>query len=255
MSWLLKYNEFLTEGVRLENGKYIFDFKEDREGDIMSLKFSDTRSRRMKHEDTTYEYYSAYDISTKSDYKEFIHKLKLLDNTSIDSNSIQLLVNKAVIGIDEKYKLSSFDAIVYPKSSSKILTVFAEQLAKKSGVAELVPDAFVKASNDEIKFDWEKIESIGNEATKKSIMKIVDGIKNNKAEFKMKEIYPPYRKFISEFLIFNNEDSRRIFNLVKGRVLLVDDYRTSGTSLKQMMDLLFKYSPDFLLSTILIKIS
>jgi hypoxanthine phosphoribosyltransferase len=255
MSWLLKYNEFLTEGVRLENGKYVFDFKEDKEGDIMSLKFADTRSRKMKHEDTTYEYYSAYDISTKSDYKEFIHKLKLLDNTAIDSASIQLLVNKAVIGIDEKYKLSSFDAIIYPKSSSKILTVFAEQLAKKSGVAQLVPDAFVKASNDEIKFDWEKIEGITNEATKKSVMKVVDSIKNNKGEFKMKEVYPPYRKFVSEFLIFNNEDSRRIFNLVKGRVLLVDDYRTSGTSLKQMMDLLFKYSPDFLLSTILIKIS
>jgi len=255
MSWLLKYNEFLTEGVRLENGKYVFDFKEDKEGDIMSLKFADTRSRKMKHEDTTYEYYSAYDISTKSDYKEFIHKLKLLDNTAIDSASIQLLVNKAVIGIDEKYKLSSFDAIIYPKSSSKILTVFAEQLAKKSGVAQLVPDAFVKASNDEIKFDWEKIEGITNEATKKSVMKVVDSIKNNKGEFKMKEVYPPYRKFVSEFLIFNNEDSRRLFNLVKGRVLLVDDYRTSGTSLKQMMDLLFKYSPDFLLSTILIKIS
>jgi hypoxanthine phosphoribosyltransferase len=255
MSWLLKYNEFIAEGVRLENGKYIFDFKEDQEGDIMSLKFSDTRSRKMKHEDTTYEYYSAYDISTKSDYKEFIHKLKLLDNTAIDPNSIQLLVNKAVIGIDEKYKLSSFDAIIYPKSSSKILSVFAEQLAKKSGVAQLVPDAFVKSSNDEIKFDWEKIENIKDEKTKKSVMKVVDSIKNNKGEFKMKEVYPPYRKFVSEFLIFNNEDSRRVFNLVKGKVLLVDDYRTSGTSLKQMMELLFKYSPDFLLSTILIKIS
>jgi orotate phosphoribosyltransferase-like protein len=160
-----------------------------------------------------------------------------------------------VIGIDEKYKLSSFDAIIYPRSSSKILTVFAEQLAKKSGVAELVPDAFVKASNDEIKFDWEKIENIKDERTKKSVMKVVDSIKNNKSEFKMKEVYPPYRKFVSEFLIFNNEDSRRVFNLIKGKVLLVDDYRTSGTSLKQMMELLFKYSPDFLLSTILIKIS
>lgn len=255
MSWLLKYNEFLTEGVRLENGKFIFDFREDQEGDIMSLKFSDTRSRKMKSENTNYEYYSAYDISTKSDYKEFIHKLKLLDNTAIDPNSIQLLVNKAVIGIDEKYSLSSFDAIVYPKSSSKILTVFAEQLAKKSGVAELVPDAFVKSSNEEIKFDWDKIEKIANEATKKSVMKVVDSIKNNREEFKMKEVYPPYRKFVSEFLIFNNEDSRRVFNLIQGRVLLVDDYRTSGTSLKQMMNLLFKYSPDFLLSTILIKIS
>lgn len=255
MSWLLKYNEFLTEGVRLENGKFIFDFREDLEGDIMSLKFSDTRSRKMKREDTTYEYYSAYDISTKSDYKEFIHKLKLLDNTAIDENAIQLLVNKAVIGIDEKYKLSSFDAIIYPKSSSKILTVFAEQLAKKSGVAELVPDAFVKSSNEDIKFDWEKIQKISNEDTKKSVMKVVDSIKNNREEFKMKEVYPPYRKFVSEFLIFNNEDSRRVFNLVQGKVLLVDDYRTSGTSLKQMMNLLFKYSPDFLLSTILIKIS
>jgi hypoxanthine-guanine phosphoribosyltransferase len=72
----------------------------------------------------------------------------------------------------------------------------------------------------------------------------------------MKEIFAPYRKFISDFLIFNSEESRQIYNSVAGkRVLLVDDYRTSGTSLKQMLDILARYEPEYILAVILVKIS
>jgi orotate phosphoribosyltransferase len=54
--------------------------------------------------------------------------------------------------------------------------------------------------------------------------------------FKIKEVYSAHRKFFRDFMVFNREDDRHLFNAVEGqRVILVDDYKTSGTTIKEMM--------------------
>lgn len=256
---LLKFNEYLVEGIRQENDKITFNFKDNSDNDIMSLKFASGRSRIQTKDNTQYQYYYSYMIpegKTKdSDIKDLLHKLKMMDD-SIDNQSLHNLINKAAIGIDNVHDLNSFDSIVYPKSSSKILTAFAEQLYRKSGVAKLIPDTFIKSSRDNIKFDWSKIEKIKDDKTKAEVIKITDTIKNADGEFKIKNIRSRYRKYISDFLIFNSEESREIYNSITGkRIILVDDFRTSGISLKHMMDLLIRYEPSYILSVILIKVS
>jgi phosphoribosylpyrophosphate synthetase len=252
---LLNFSDYVREGVRQEGDELIFDFTGDKEGDIMSLSFSSGRSRIQKKGNTEYQYYYAYELPYKQQgARDLVYKLKMMDDT-LNKDSIQLLVNKAVMGVDNTHNLASFDSIIYPKSSSKILTAFAEQLQKKSGVAKLIPDSFVKASREQIKFDWNKIDNL-EPKTKNAVTKIADTIKGSEGEFKMKEIFAPYRKFISDFLIFNSEETKEVYNLVSGkRVILVDDYRTSGTSLKQMMDILVRYEPEYILAVILVKIS
>ena len=245
----------MNEGIRQEGDQLVFDFTGDKEGDIMSLSFSSGRSRLQKKGNTEYQYYYAYELPYKQQgARDLVYKLKSMDDT-LNKDSINLLVNKAVMGVDNVHNLASFDTIVYPRSSSKILTVFAEQLQRKSGVSTLVPDSFVKASREQIRFDWTKIDGL-DQKTKTAVTKIADSIKGSDGEFKMKEIFAPYRKFISDFLIFNSEESRAIYNSITGkRVILVDDYRTSGTSLKQMLDLLVRYEPEYILAVILVKIS
>ena len=251
---LLNFDQYLKEGVRQEGDQLIFDFTGDKEGDLMSLSFSSGRSRIQKKGNTEYEYYYAYELPYKQQgARDLVYKLKSMDDT-LSKDSIQLLVNKAVIGVDSVHNLSSFDTIIYPKSSSKILTAFAEQLQRKSGVAKLVPDSFVKASREQIKFDWNKIENL-DPKTKSAVTKITDTIRGAEGEFKMKEIFAPYRKFISDFLVFNSEESKEVFNSIAGKkIILVDDYRTSGTSLKQMIDILVRYEPEYILAVILVKI-
>lgn len=251
---LLSFDQYLKEGVRQEGDQLIFDFTGDKEGDLMSLSFSSGRSRIQKKGNTEYEYYYAYELPYKQQgARDLVYKLKSMDDT-LSKDSIQLLVNKAVIGADSVHNLSSFDTIIYPKSSSKILTAFAEQLQRKSGVAKLVPDSFVKASREQIKFDWNKIGNL-DPKTKSAVTKITDTIRGAEGEFKMKEIFAPYRKFISDFLVFNSEESKEVFNSIAGKkIILVDDYRTSGTSLKQMIDILVRYEPEYILAVILVKI-
>lgn len=245
----------MNEGIRQEGDQLVFDFTGDKEGDIMSLSFSSGRSRLQKKGNTEYQHYYAYELPYKQQgARDLVYKLKSMDDT-LNKDSINLLVNKATMGVDDIHNLASFDTIVYPKSSSKILTVFAEQLQRKSGVSALLPDSFVKASREQIKFDWTKIESL-DPKTKSAVTKITDTVKGAEGEFKMKEIFAPYRKFISDFLIFNSEETRAVYNSITGkRVILVDDYRTSGTSLKQMLDLLVRYEPEYILAVILVKIS
>lgn len=245
----------MNEGIRQEGGQLVFDFTGDKEGDIMSLSFSSGRSRLQKKGNTEYQYYYAYELPYKQQgARDLVYKLKSMDDT-LNKDSINLLVNKATMGVDDIHNLASFDTIVYPKSSSKILTSFAEQLQRKSGVSALLPDSFVKASREQIKFNWAKIKDL-DQKTKTAVTKIADTVKGSDGEFKMKEIFAPYRKFISDFLIFNSEETRAVYNSITGkRVILVDDYRTSGTSLKQMLDLLVRYEPEYILAVILVKIS
>lgn len=242
----------LFEGVRSSDDGYAFDFHSDNDGEIMSLKFLDRRSVKMTAGDTTYRYYYCYEFEHGLD-RTLLKKLKMFDDT-IKPHDMDLLVSKGVQGLDHRHRLNTFDCIVYPKSSSLLLKEFSKSCEVKSGVAELVPDAFVKSSVADVKFDTDAIERIGNASTRKQIYKAIDHIKSGES-IAMKEIYPPYRKFVKDFIKFDKADDRHVFNLVHDKkVLLIDDYRTTGSTLKEMMGQLLKFSPREVVICIVIRV-
>jgi hypothetical protein len=248
MKKLLSFYEFINEGVHLENGKYIFNFTDDKEGDIMSLKFMNYKGKSLMH-----NYYYCYEFDNNRD-KDFLKNLKYYSDL-IDAQYSVKFIDKGIAGLNRQYPLNQFDSIVYPKSSSRLLADFAIKCSEKSGNAELIPDAFVKQIRTDIQFDMDKIESISDEKTKKQIYKAIDAIKNAEGDFRMKEVFSRYRKFVKDFLIFNSEEDRHINNLITNKkVLLIDDYRTSGTTMKEMMDKLFLLEPNQLTVCVIIKV-
>lgn len=255
---ILTYREF-NEGVSFDssNDNFIFNFSVDNTDDLMSLKFSKNNKRITTHNDSEHANYYAYSIgdSKNVDAKDLIKKIKYLDD-SINPLDLDLLVKKAVLGLHSSWNLNSFDTIIYPQSGSKILNSFVNAVHNKAGNTVLIDEAFVKSTPDNIKFDWQGIEKISDEKTKKDIIKLTDKINNSKTEFKMKDIYARYRKYIQDFLIFNDKNTKILFNAITDkRVILIDDYKTSGISLKEMNTKILELNPKFLLSTILIKIS
>lgn len=249
---ILSFEKFIHEGVRKAEDGYAFDFHSDNDGEIMSLKFLNTRSKQMKSGDTIYKYYYCYEFENSND-KDLLKKLKSFDS-SIQPHDMDLFVSKGVQGLDKANPLNEFDSIVYPKSSSKLLNEFVKRCAEKSGVAELVPDAFVKSTVDDITFDTDAIERVGNEKTRKQIYKAIDHIKDS-GYLVMKEIFAPYRKFVKDFMIFNKAEDRHVFNLVhRKKVLLIDDYRTTGTTLKEMMRQLLKLDPKEVVICVILKV-
>jgi hypothetical protein len=252
MKHINDWNTYLNEGVQVIDGKYHLDFSGDKDGDIMSLSFSDKRTSIRKMEGVPYSYYYAYEFDSQKD-KDLLKAVKTLDDR-IDPEKAKMMVNKAVIGLSSKHPLNQFDTIVYPKSSSVVLKEMASQADKKSGNATMIPDVFVKAGRSDIKFDMEKIQKLP-ESTRKQVMKVIDSIKTGDGEFKLKEIYSRYRKFVKDFIIFNSEEDRRTHNAIVGKkVLLIDDYRTTGTTLKEMMSQLAKLQPSEIVVFLMIKV-
>jgi hypothetical protein len=251
MRHMTDFDRFIGEGVELHGDRFVLDFSGDKEGDIMSLKFASGKSREMEKDGVRYSYYFAYEFDNKVNPK-WLTTVKKLDG--IDEDQAKLMVSKAVMGFDKHHPLNKFDAIVYPKSSSVVLKKLTEQLGKKSGVAEMVPDAFVKAARSDIKFDYEAIDKLPD-VTKKQVLKTIEKIKTDEGEFKLKTIFSRFRKFVKDFVVFKSAEDRHVHNLIVGkRVLLVDDYRTTGTTLKEMMNQLVKLQPEEIVVLILIKV-
>ena len=251
MEYLLNFIAF--EGLRKEGDVFKMDFSGDHEGDLMSLKFSSRKKKKMINGETECENYYAYSLDNENG-KDFLKSLKYLDD-KIKEEDTRLFVNKAVMGFDKEFKAATYDTIVYPKSSSLVLRELSEQLSDKAGNAVLLPDSFVKLDRADIKFDYAKIEKLPD-ATKKEVLRAIDKIKEGEGDFRLKVVFSRYRKFITEFLSFNSENDRKVYNSIVGKnVILVDDYRTSGTTIKEMKNLLLKLNPKKITVFVLIDVT
>lgn len=226
------FNQFISEGIQRVGDKFHFNWLTDSPDDVMPLKFKKYRGKEMKQGETTYQYYYAYDLE-KSEYSTQLMKdLKMLETNPRDMDQI---INKAVMGFDREFRISSYDTIITPQSSSLVLDRIAHALQKKGGIVDLFTDAFVKAQPSEIELDLEKVDNLP-EKTKKEVYRAFSKATDPTKPFKMKEIFSAHRKFFKNFLKFNTTDDRRLFNgVVDKNIILIDDYRTSGITLKEMI--------------------
>jgi len=236
LKYIKTFESYVREGVKKVGDTFEFDWLADMPDDVMALRFKKYRGKTLKFGDneTTYTYYYAYEM-LKSDFStDFMKSLKTLDN-NIKPRDVSQLVNKAVLGFNIVFGANKFDTIVAPVSSSLILTEIVNQLQKKSGVANLFSDAFVKNASTDITLDMDKVNNLP-EKTYKSVMKSFEKATAPEKPFKIKEIFSAYRKFFHDFIKFNKSEDKKLFNAVEGkRVILVDDYTTSGTTIKEMM--------------------
>lgn len=226
------------EGVRKTDAGYELDFSKDSEGDVMSLSFLNRRRQVQERDGVKYSYYFAYSHKN-SDDREVLKYLKMMEG---EPRQMQAFVKKAVLGLDRSVGLSGFDAVVYPKSSSKLLSAVSEFAARKAGSAMLIPDAFVKSAKHEMSLDMEALSRV-NEKTRKQVESVFQKIQQSSDEFKMKTVFAPHRKFIKRFIKFGRTDSEAANAILGGKVLLIDDYRTTGTTLREMLDQLIALQP------------
>lgn len=255
MKYIRAFETWLAEGIRKIEGQYEFAWMTDFPGDLMSLRFKKFYGRTQKFgdTDTTYSYYHAYQIDKSNGSTDLIKAIKTLE-TTIKPTDLQMFVNKAVMGFDSTFGANNFNAIVSPKSSSLILTDLVKQLANKSAAATLFTDAFVKSASTDITLDMEKVESLP-EKTRKEVLRAFKKATDPTKPFKIKEVYSAHRKFFKNFIVFNQQEDRQLINAVEGqKVILVDDYKTSGTTVKEMIKQLADAGAAEIVVFVLIKI-
>jgi phosphoribosylpyrophosphate synthetase len=242
----------IKEGVKKIDGQYEFNWQKDLPGDLMSLKFRKYRGKKQKQNETEYTYYYAYQIDKSNDSTDLLVAIKMMER-SISDNDLRMFVNKAVIGFDETFNINTFDTILAPQSSSLILSKLVSQLKDKSR-AQVFPDSFAKAAVTDIRLDMEKVDKLP-EKTQKEVLRAFNRMQENDKPFKIKEVYSRHRKLYRDFIKFNSENDRQLFNAITDkRVILVDDYKTSGTTIKEMLKQLIESGAQEVVVFILVRL-
>lgn len=144
------------------------------------------------------------------------------------------------------------EVIIYPKSSSKLVTLFVEKLKHAYPKIKIADEGFVKkilkAGDEEALIntehpDWKKFATEHPDAVaelKKSLLRhIKDG------ELELKKLYKPYVKFIKNFIEMKDA-SNTLDQVIEKRVLVVDDILSSGSTMIEMFRQLKEFEPESL---------
>lgn len=244
----------LIEGIVYNQKSDHFDFiwTQDSPKDIINLKIQ-RYNKKFSIKDGNSVYY-AYKFNSgieKNLVKDLKTSIKYLDD-KVSEKDVNLMIYKAVNSFNRVEPISSFDVIVTPKSASKVLDLVKNLMEEKAGKNTIVSsDVFLKRILDEIEFDEEKLSDLDPKYRAK-VEKLLHKIFSQN-DYKIRSVTPRFRKFIINFLKFNSELEKRTMNaLVEGKVLIIDDILTEGTTVKNMVSLLEGINAKEVLSFILL---
>lgn len=240
----------LIEGIRVVNDDIIFDFNEDLPTDLISLKFQKFNKKLSNRAGTDIYFGYRYNQGIDSNDLALVRDAIKMMKPSIDENNINLLISKAV---NNFLKLNNkFDIIITPKSSSPLVNKMAKFFKEKLGQnTMLATDLIVKNSVENIKIDPIKLQ--GMDQTQKN--NVLSAIKSatKTGSFKMKSIPIPMRRIIIDFMKFENDTNREIFNRINdGNILLIDDIYTGGSTFNEMTRIISQHSPNTLTGFVLL---
>jgi phosphoribosylpyrophosphate synthetase len=236
----------LYEGISNDTNeidKFIFNFNKDNTDDIITLRYN--KESIIRRVTKNIKIYYNYKINKTVDKVLRMKLLKSIKDKSIQIEDYDHLLDKAVLGLfnNPHFNLIDVDVVIIPRSSSKINLDLANRIIAKIPRVLLMSENLVKNRLENITLDYDLIKSKNlKTATIKSIEKMlrkssVDG------EFKIKKIPGQFRKFVINFLKLDINDRNMINRLNGGKVLIVDDIITEGTTLNEAHRLLEKYSP------------
>jgi phosphoribosylpyrophosphate synthetase len=232
----------LLEGVRVEDDNYIFDFKEDKKDDILKLKFNkDYVVKRVSKGVVSYFTYKLNKKINKGNRYDLLLHIK----NQLGEKEFNSLLNKSVIGLynNPYLNVGSTDIILIPELAGKINISLAQKIKAKIPYAIVVDDAIVKSFPNDIRIDYDKVKDKKlSDKLISSLEKMVErAIDNGGGTFKMKYVPPQFRDFVIDFLTINNQSHKELINrATNGNIIVVDDIRTSGATLKEAYRLLEK---------------
>jgi len=169
-------------------------------------------------------------LAKSEDSVSIMKQLKLDSNTETEVAK-KFIVRSAVYGA-RVLRGSGIDVIIVPKSSSKLNTLFAEELGKRLNVP-VIHDSFDKnpdLSTLEIADDPRVTPQI-----RKSLTNSIETAKK-RGVLKLAAIPPMFRKFLRNVFVVIDKDLNK--KVEDKNVLVVDDVVTSGTSLEQVYTLI-----------------
>ena len=181
---------------------------------------------------------------------------KTLENIKymeFDENSTRNMIKIGLrnSGVD----LIGYDLIISPKSSSKILPIFIDEISaeisrqyEKYGISPKIPkiseSSFEKLKWKDVEWDWERIEEIKPKAMMalNAEMKRIERRNwDEKVKFQGGPLYRDFRYLISRFMKLTPQGISDVNSARK--ILIVDDFITGGSTKRQMEKLIKEQNP------------
>lgn len=254
----------INDGVRKDRtGRYRFDKKVDLDTDIIELTKDNSGIKQTHNLTYIYAYEFKNGVSTK-EQKEFRDALKYnIENTNYYySEEVHDFVEDGVFRLDEHKRLDTFKVLVSVKPTLTKQNTLLDWIAiyiEDYSSEGIISFELLKKIIKETTFDKQKAfnalkqtEKYGNKSDD-YLWKLVNKIDNqfrraNPNElFKIKEYLPVViREGFIDYLKFKNKEEERIYrNLVYGtEVLVIDDFITSGSTMKEVIRYLNSINPN-----------
>ena len=248
MKRLVKHNENIYAGVRIEKGELKFDWRNDNLTDDVIL-LSEAVSGQYDADGVQFIYgYHFNPDSTKRDRDTFRRFLKDLPQTNdIYSKDVDRFVEEAVLALDTYHKLEDFKATVFSESSHEfsVLDVMRQYFTEYCRNLTFSFELLKKAYSD-VQFDADKAANALREAgfqeheisreinfTKKKF----EALKSDGKLFEMKRFIPrEIREGFFDFFKFRNDEEKELYVTLQGvDVLIYDDFLTSGTTIREII--------------------
>ncbi len=231
------------EGIRQEGDSFLFDFERDGSTDIIKLT---EEVKQLQLFGRAFYYAYEFDDSVDSSVRtRFIHDFKF-DGIPVDIRS--KFITRAIDSLDRAVSLDDFSAVVYPESKSMVVSDVLEYIymcahrpMKSFKLIKALPryiefdyDAFTQTRLDSGNYtEAQKAEVLSN------IRQMMDRIHSLDYFSIARDSKYKYRRYLKDFYYFESPSQEKDYaNLSDGRVLLIDDVTTSGSTLSLMLQTL-----------------
>ena len=239
----------LYEGISVENNTIKFNWDiDDEPADVIKLNTSS--AGQFTENNVSYIYGYCYTDTAKPEEKRAVRTY--LKNNPYDEN-VEHFIETALFQLNHVHPIELFNVVVTVESeTSGLVDQIETQLLDQ--IDECTSLHLIKELYDNIKFNQETvIQILKSEHRSDSYIKSVitktlkkfNELKASKALFEMKQYLPTSVRFgFEDFLTFKTEEDKQLFMSLQGaNVLVIDDFLTSGATVKEIIRYLNAINP------------
>jgi len=237
-------SEGINEGVTLnDDGTYEFNFNKDEKSDLLSLKYN--KGFITKKTKNGIVSYFSYKVNRNLDKNQKNALLGYIKKDLKDTETYERFLSKSVIGLlnNPNIEIGDTDLILIPQSGSEVNKDLAIKIKNKLPNAIFINDAIIKNVMGGVTVNYDKIKS--STLKPEMIIELEDMIRRAEvdSEFKLKKIPPRFRKYIINFLQLNTVGAKLMNKICDGKILIVDDIVSEGTTFNEINRLMETFAP------------
>lgn len=255
------YETIVNEGVKFENGEFVFDFDKNFSSDIINFRNLVSYKTNIRGD----VYFYGYEFRKNVDRKirtKFIDGLKQLSWKLPDVQRTQF-IRKVVSMFLSTTRLGSVNCLIYPTSlRTNINHDIVTEIGHGLRVNSYSTFELVKNLSSNISFDFDRFtedfynKPLANGRQRytetqwkeriESIHKLIDKIHKLDYFSIAKEVKDvKLRPYIKDYLLFKNETDKQTFIKISNpHILIVDDINTSFSTIEEIIKLIRSFNPN-----------